>query len=312
MGMGKALARSSIGLAVACAAVGPVSPPAVVGAQAARPVLSLRAPSTVVQLQRFEGWVSLDLGIATVAGDEPFEIHVTRPSYSDPIVATWQRGAGPVTLTGLDLDDFTGFPDFFGVVLRRSDGTVALETRLPFCPNSSGSTRLRPDAPARSPYPRWSGCPWNPFTLGSVWGIQAGWGVGTDEFSGPSMQLDEGRYTATVWIRRPYRRLFGLSWGDVHKVVRLRVTDAECDEFCGPLEEAGGPPPSFRPAATAPTGVAAIPPGTPLPDLRSLPAFAISVERRSTGREFLTFGANVWNAGPSPLVVDGFRRRGGT
>ena len=44
-----------------------------------------------------------------------------------------------------------------------------------------------------------------------------------------------------------------------------------------------------------------------MPDLRSLPAWAIRV---SDGGNFLQFSATVWNAGDSPLVVDGFRREG--
>jgi Lysyl oxidase len=39
------------------------------------------------------------------------------------------------------------------------------------------------------------------------------------------------------------------------------------------------------------------------PDLRSLPAYAIRLTRHG----FLQFAATVWNAGPAPLVVDGFR-----
>ena len=44
-----------------------------------------------------------------------------------------------------------------------------------------------------------------------------------------------------------------------------------------------------------------------MPDLRSLPAFSIQVNRKGTQ---LQFAANVWNGGNSPLVVDGFRRAG--
>jgi hypothetical protein len=51
--------------------------------------------------------------------------------------------------------------------------------------------------------------------------------------------------------------------------------------------------------------IADLPPGTPVPDLRPLPAFGIQVNRRGTQ---LQFSANVWNNGSSPLVVDGFRR----
>jgi hypothetical protein len=73
-----------------------------------------------------------------------------------------------------------------------------------------------------------------------------------------------------------------------------------------------------KPAAAPPTRLlrpAAIDKTGPLPDLRSLPAFGIGLSNededgRPTKKTFLNFGANVWNAGPSPLVVDGFRRPG--
>jgi hypothetical protein len=60
----------------------------------------------------------------------------------------------------------------------------------------------------------------------------------------------------------------------------------------------------LRPDRSAPR-LAAPPDGAPLPDLRSLPAFGMQMRRG----QWLAFGANVWNAGPSPLVVDGFRRQ---
>ena len=44
-----------------------------------------------------------------------------------------------------------------------------------------------------------------------------------------------------------------------------------------------------------------------MPDLRSLPAWGIGV---GEGGDYLRFSATVWNAGDSPLVVDGFRREG--
>ena len=48
-----------------------------------------------------------------------------------------------------------------------------------------------------------------------------------------------------------------------------------------------------------------------MPDLVALPAYGISVfHDDQTGLDLLSFGADVWNAGPSPLVVEGFRRSG--
>ena len=64
----------------------------------------------------------------------------------------------------------------------------------------------------------------------------------------------------------------------------------------------GGAPQPRR--ARARRATPAPPPGTPLPDLRSLPSTGIRVQRG----HFLAFGATVWNGGPSTLVVDGFRR----
>ena len=47
------------------------------------------------------------------------------------------------------------------------------------------------------------------------------------------------------------------------------------------------------------------------PDLVALPAWGMDVNNRRDGRSFLRFGATVWNAGPSPLVVEGFRETDG-
>jgi hypothetical protein len=47
------------------------------------------------------------------------------------------------------------------------------------------------------------------------------------------------------------------------------------------------------------------------PDLVALPAWGISIDHQHTGnRDFLTFGATVWDRGRSPVVVEGFRRPG--
>lgn len=50
-------------------------------------------------------------------------------------------------------------------------------------------------------------------------------------------------------------------------------------------------------------------PVAPLPNLRGLPAYGINT-LRIHGRDYLAFGADVWNAGPGHLVVEGFRHEG--
>lgn len=72
--------------------------------------------------------------------------------------------------------------------------------------------------------------------------------------------------------------------------------------------------PALTPAAKRPTGRAGVAASVPKPDLRSLPAWDIAVtdgeDGDVPGKDYLAFSANVWNAGPAPLVVDGFRSPG--
>src|SRR4029079_4313845 len=62
-----------------------------------------------------------------------------------------------------------------------------------------------------------------------------------------------------------------------------------------------------RPAASEPTEASGGTVAGPVPDLQSLPPFDMSI---GSGGNYLRFSATVWNAGDSPLVVDGFRRPG--
>ena len=59
-----------------------------------------------------------------------------------------------------------------------------------------------------------------------------------------------------------------------------------------------------------PASLAAVPATGPKPDLRSLPAWEIALQQGEDGKAYVTFAATVWNAGTSPLLVDGFRRTG--
>jgi hypothetical protein len=68
-------------------------------------------------------------------------------------------------------------------------------------------------------------------------------------------------------------------------------------------------------AAAVPAMTAAQLAALPKPDLRALPAYQIGLDTLDANgnpskNTYLDFGATVWNAGTSPLVVDGFRRTG--
>jgi hypothetical protein len=297
---------------------------AVAAAAPAPPPLSFVAATSAVTLNRWpdEG-VWLDLGTHVVAGKKPFEIRATRASYADPIVATLGKGASAKPLPAGLVTSFAGFTGFTHTRLVDANGAVVLERDEDFCPNGYGA-RTRPDAPDTSPYPRQ--CPTNPFTLGSVWGLQAGWSV---ESSGKSWQkepvdLADGTYTATVTVDPRYVELFGIPADQASVTVQVTVrtvnqggprqrkaagehahhTAAEHARYAA--GDAGG-----KPAAVRPAGKGKVPAG-PKPDLRSLPAWSIQIGAYDgeEGHDYLSFNATVWTGGRSPLVVDGFRRPG--
>ena len=91
-----------------------------------------------------------------------------------------------------------------------------------FCPGAGELARVSDDGPDVATYPQF--CGGNPFTLGSVWGIDSGWassafGYGTnDTIKGP-----DGHYTATVSINPDYQDLLGIAPADATISVDVRV-----------------------------------------------------------------------------------------
>jgi Lysyl oxidase len=299
------LAAATIGSAVA---VPSAAQSTSAQAEQARPVLSMTAASQKVTLPRRGNSVGLgSLGAYLIAGDDPFEVKVTRSSYSDPIVARWVRPDGSSVEFSQDMvSDFRKFRGFFHTRVRNLEGKLMAHQERGLCPNRYGAVRGRPDAPDRSPYPDGCGGGWMPWTLGSFWGLQAGWAVGA---SGGSARIPVGRYVATVRIDEDYRKLLGISRDAAFTQIKLRVVKNadECHESHGcrlGQEDMTDSQRTYRAAANEPAGNDRPLAGDPLPDLRSLPAWGIGVHNG----DVLHFNANVWNAGPSTLVVDGFRR----
>jgi hypothetical protein len=71
----------------------------------------------------------------------------------------------------------------------------------------------------------------------------------------------------------------------------------------------GGDHPALGQAGSEPSNKK--PDRNTLPDLVSVPAWQIGSETDEDGTDRLTFNAHEWNAGPAPLVVEGFRRGSG-
>ncbi|WP_405072222.1 lysyl oxidase family protein [Kribbella sp. NBC_01510] len=288
----------------------------------ARPALKLVAGSTDVTLDSIPDYgVDLDLGTHVVAGNAPIEVRATRASYKSPVVAKQYVNGKPARILPKGLvTDFSGLGKFLHITMSDASGKKVLDQDQSVCLNGEGS-RTRPDAPATSPYPE--GCSANPFTQGAVWGLQTGWSSNTFSGYGAPVKLAVGKYKATVTVSKPYRDFFKIGASDA--ALRLNVTVQESDG-CGDghgvrgcfaaaqqkTAAAGSVAP--KPNATRPTGKPSVPNG-PKPDLRPVPAWGIEVLPGDEGtpdaqKDFLQFSATVWNAGPSPLVLDGFRQQG--
>ncbi|MGW0585020.1 lysyl oxidase family protein [Streptomyces sp. NPDC002920] len=355
---------------------------------AGKPKLKLVAASKAVTLDRYD-WgdgvqLDFDLGTYVTVDNAPLELKVTRKSYKDPVVAQQiLRNGKKVTTKKLPaglVKDFGGLPGFLEISVKNSAGAEVKKIKSNFCPNNA-SGRLRPDAPATSHYPE--SCSTNPFTLGSVWGVEKGWAANTTtyEYDKP-VDLPAGEYTAKVAVAKKYRDLFGIPNDQPTIKVTVRQFDNGGGEGGGVGLTRGGssamshdmagmdhsgmagmagmdmggaghhygprgadaPVPSdlshalqdrglashlgdgsghtdgsriasaLKANTKRPTGRATVPANAPKPDLRSLPAWDIAItdgeDGDTAGRDYLAFSANVWNAGPAPLVVDGFRKPG--
>ncbi|MFJ6632597.1 lysyl oxidase family protein [Streptomyces sp. NPDC091376] len=366
------------------------------------PKLSLIAASTSVTLTSWkeDPGVYLDLGTYLTAEGTPLELRVTRKSYKDPVTITqtvYEGGKAKVkALPKGTVKDFSGLPGFAEITVTDKAGKQVLSRAESFCPNNA-SGRVRPDAPATSKYPE--SCPTNPFTLGSVWGVEKGWAANT--YAGSyteQVKLAAGTYTAKVSVAKKYRDLFGIA--NKPATVKVTVQERSFEDGQGgagartakPGEHAGhgaahqappaagaahaghgpghaptpaqaaapvtsgagpsynvghgplkaAPPalpwalkkqqagrsmkagdtagrtdgsrkaPALGPQSKRPTGKPSVP-NVPKPDLRSLPAYGITISdggENVPGKDYLAFSANVWNAGPAQLVVDGFRSPG--
>ncbi|MFD9721229.1 lysyl oxidase family protein [Streptomyces sp. NPDC059076] len=348
----------------------------------ATPKLTLIAASKSVNIHTYEGATGLDLNLGTylTAEGSPLELTAKRKSYKDPItVQQTIRQGKKVTTKDLPaglVKDFQGLPDFTHITMTDASGKKVLDAKENFCPNNA-SGRVRPDAAATSRYPE--SCPRNPFTLGSVWGVENGWASNTyNSWYTEGVTLPAGTYTAKINVAKKYRDLFGIA--NKPQTVKVTVTVEpnpmersaakgkhgahgaghaghhdpapkmtlqEATSGDGPTYNVGHAPyppappalpwalqksartvanvgdrpgqtdgsrkaPGLKANAKRPTGKAVVP-DVPKPDLRSLPAFDVQIStspENPAGKDFMSFSANVWNAGPAQLVVDGFRAPG--
>jgi hypothetical protein len=239
--------------------------------------------------------------------------------------------------------------NFFTLGVTDSAGKLVKKTSIPFCPNDYSAARAYPDGAATSPYPYQCGShPFaigGVFGIQRGWSVSA-----LNSWDNPaSFKGKDGTYTVQLLINKPWRDTLKMTKAQSTGTIKVKVKSVDYgDKGATPVSAASSMPAmagmsmpaangklspqmaileaarvralghASKPAASAPTGklsAKAVEADTPKPDLRALPAYQIDLERKvvkgkPTKTTYINFGATVWNAGPSPLVVDGFRRPG--
>lgn len=310
---GRRLGVIGLAFSIVLATTGTLSA-ASAGAQGTLPSVRLVVGQSAVTVKRPPGRRAfLDLGVYVAAVGGSFEVWAKRPDYDHPATISQVVRSGTdissFPLPGGTVMDWNGFTRFLRVTVKDASGNVILDRYHPFCPGAGDLVRVNDEGPDVPTYP--VVCYGGQFTLGAVWGIDDGWasnafGYGSNTIDGP-----DGRYTATVSIPPRYQRLFGIAAIDASVTVAVRVKTTKggrcrrCPADARPATVGGKG--AFRRASAVP--VITNPDPSILPDLVALPASVISIKHRKvTNRDFLEFSATVWNAGPSPLDVEGFRK----
>jgi Lysyl oxidase len=284
-----ALAVTAVGLTVSSSA----------SATAAAGRIELVRASPSVTLDRYPGSpVYLDVGVYVGSSGGSFQIDATRAGYRSPIRL---RQVGGRTLPSWADDGWNGLRRFIHYTVRDSAGSVVWSGSASFCPDGYNLQRMDASGPLNPTFPQFCGT--NPFTLGAVWGIDRGWAVGIDDTS-PSIPLKLGSYSVTVAIPPRYAALFEIPAAQAKTTVAVKIVKAP--PCCGAAKHshhaASAGSPTIAPTVSHPD------PST-LPDLVPLPSWGISTETQK-GRDYLDFGATVWDHGPAPMDIEGFRRPG--
>lgn len=271
----------------------------------ARSPIELSMPDTITAYYDGEIAATDQAAPTLLARDDDFVIKLRRSAWDQSIVATWVKPGADVTLPDgfVSMDQFgigPLVPDFFRQVVRGPHRRVLSSERIGLC-SLDVTERGLPGAAANDPYPQF--CPSQPFTIGTVLGIPAGWrAAGRNSYS---YDLKPGTYTLNTSITPKYRAMFGIKTADAWTSSRLVVTKGKAPRphssrstrQTRPTQQSAAKPNPARPTGTAPTD-----PTELLPDLVPLPATWMFVNNG----DYLKFGATVYNAGTSPLVVDGF------
>ena len=239
-----------------------------------------------------------------------WELWAQRPSYRDSITLSQvvRDAHGDVVidqpLPDIAVDELgQGLANFTRATLRNSEGEVVVQRQFDFCPNNYQLQRTNDTGPENPTYPE--ACWANPFTTGAVWGIDRGWAARSTWGVSIRKPIPVGSYHLRIAISSPYREQFHVAKDDATVRMTIEVVRGSSSRTTARTSQAAQS--ALQP--TTLTRAANLDPGPrALPDLVSLPAWGMSVQNRPrVSKSYLSFGATVWNRGPSPLVVEGFR-----
>ena len=204
------------------------------------------------------------------------------------------------------MDGWRGLAGFLHVQIKNQAGNVIEDRDMTWCPGGYGMQRVDDSGPDIQRLPQF-GCYAMPFTLGTVWGIDEGWGAPVSDRYGSSEPVyisgRDGDYHVTYSFPRAVAETFGIPREDRSAKVTVHVVTTKSGHIATRTPAA----PTGDAAPRVPTDLNPDP--STVPDLIPLPAFGMGVYHRRGGGDFLAFGANIWSAGPSPMVVEGFRRQ---
>ena len=250
---------------------------------------------------------SMHLGLWVAASGGDFVIRAQRPGYG-----RWEA-AQIDTASGLPLreiprrlfDGRVGLKSFVELRFFRG-GRVAVRRLLHFCPGSI--ERVSPDGPREPSYAPYCGFGF-PFARGTLWGIDRGWASPAADLFGYArpLRIRPGRYRVEARIRAQYRELLGVAPHEASARLRVRIVRGRRGRGLRPPVPI--PIPTITLHRTAAQSAQAEPDPATLPDLVALPPWQVDTRSRR-GRDFLRFAGSPWNAGPGPMVVDGYRRPG--
>ena len=267
----------------------------------------------------------LSAGVYVAATNGPFELDAVSRAGKVTVYPVRRdsggvhRGAALQTPEPVTFAD--GLPGFFRLTLSDSSHQQVASATQPFCPGGwYGGSRVDASGPLQPTFPYFCG---SPLTKATVWGIDRGWAsqlfLGLD-----GGDIPDGDYTLTVAIPRTYVSQLGLD--SRTSTVTMSVTVV--------TDDSPPCPPDVGCAATARTASASHAEGPQagplnvrgaesdgdkgtggkggLPNLQALPAHDLSIDNAVDGRDYLNFGATIWNSGPGPFVVEGFRQGAAT